>query len=263
MHTLTLAFETLEEIHSALTRLRSIDPIDRPDVGAPPPATLTAIVPVITPPPVQDPAAVFGGSAVVPAAPPAPAPSTAVAAPLPTAPVASPAGSPMPPVAATPSAPPAAPPAPAPAAAAAPPSPAGIEVDAKGLPWDKRIHSDTKSKNKDGTWRQKRATDTDFVTFVEGQLRAAMAAVAPLAAAAVPGISPPAPPATSGAATAGELMAALAPHMQSNRITNLTIASVLGEFQLANLHQLIARPDLVGAVAAKFKPYIDAALAAA
>ena len=48
----------------------------------------------------------------------------------------------------------------------------GIDVDAAGLPWDDRIHSGSRAKNADGTWRQKRGVnDADFVKRVEVELR--------------------------------------------------------------------------------------------
>jgi hypothetical protein len=60
---------------------------------------------------------------------------------------------PAPPVAATPSAP--------------PPANAGSDLyDSEGYPWDARIHSETRSRNADGTWRVRRGTDKDEVTRV-------------------------------------------------------------------------------------------------
>ena len=93
-----------------------------------------------------------------------PAPSTAAADLFATAPAApmdgrAPAASP-PPVPAPP----------APSAPAASPSPAG--VDSTGLPWDERIHSGTKAKNADGTWRARRGLNNPaLVKQVEAELR--------------------------------------------------------------------------------------------
>lgn len=137
----------------------------------------------------RDPATVFGG-AVVPA--PLLAPSTAVVAPLPTAPVA-----PMPtlPLAATVPVPPAPTPAVAaiaPTAPVAPSSLAGsVELDAKGLPWDARIHSSGKTLIKDGTWRYKGGVPPERIAAVEAELRGgpaplALPPVAPIATAQAP-----------------------------------------------------------------------------
>lgn len=100
------------------------------------------------------------------------------------------------------------PPAPPPVAAAptvaapvppAPPAP-GVELDSAGLPWDGRIHAESKAKiKKDDTWKKRRGVDDATVAAVEAQLRAVLAAPsvagnAPAAPALVP---PPPPPAAA------------------------------------------------------------------
>ena len=57
-----------------------------------------------------------------------------------------------------------------------PPAPQapGIEVDAQGFPWDQRIHSGSRGKNTDGSWRQKRNLDPNLLAQVESELRATM-----------------------------------------------------------------------------------------
>jgi hypothetical protein len=47
------------------------------------------------------------------------------------------------------------------------------------VPWDHRIHSSTKAKIADGTWRAKRSVNPAEVTRVEAELRAALAVPAP------------------------------------------------------------------------------------
>jgi hypothetical protein len=190
------------------------------------------------------------GVSAVPPAPAAPAvPATAVAAPLPTAPVV-----PLPPSGEAPQIP--APPAPAaspvsvapvPSAPVTPPNPANVEVDASGLPWDERIHSSSKGKIADGTWKKKRGiNDPALVARVEAELRQRMApgfitvaassvppeeAAAVLAAAvfapAVPFVPPaapsvPAPPvapsAPVGPATFEALMQMVVPIMGAGKL---------------------------------------------
>ncbi len=41
------------------------------------------------------------------------------------------------------------------------------EVDARGMPWNEKIHSTTKGLNKDGTWRVRRGVDKDQIAAVE------------------------------------------------------------------------------------------------
>ena len=153
--------------------------------------------------------AVAFGSAPAPLAQPATvAPSIAVAAPSLTAPAA-----PTPTSTATanvpvPPAPNTAPAAPAPTAHAAHSTPAsGVEVDKHGLPWDGRIHAESKGKIADGTWRKKRQIDPALVVQVEAELRQVMgAAPAPLAQGVAPVPTPVSvaasttvPPAPTGA----------------------------------------------------------------
>ncbi len=81
------------------------------------------------------------------------------------------------------------PPAPnsAPAAAIAAPqtaNPVGaVDLDKHGLPWDGRIHAESKAKIADGTWRKKRGVDALLAVTVEAELRQVMGAApaAPLA----------------------------------------------------------------------------------
>lgn len=50
-------------------------------------------------------------------------------------------------------------------------SPASDGLDKNGLPWDGRIHSSSKNKNSDGSWRYLRGVDKDLIGIVEAELR--------------------------------------------------------------------------------------------
>lgn len=77
----------------------------------------------------------------------------------------------------------------------------GVEVDKDGLPWDGRIHTESKAKNADGRWRNKRNLDANLKAQVEAELRQVMGApTAPLAPAASP-VQPAAPVTIPTAAT--------------------------------------------------------------
>lgn len=113
------------------------------------------------------------------------APFTAAVAPVQTAPVVSTDSSPAPTTAFAPSVPTP----PQPAATVAPPtaSPAaGVERDSKGMPWDGRIHSATKAKVADGSWRYKRGSGETYINQVEAEIRAAQAAPVPTVHAVTP-----------------------------------------------------------------------------
>lgn len=85
------------------------------------------------------------------------------------------------------------------ASSGAPVAPGGVETDKQGLPWDARIHAESKAKIADGTWRKKRNVDPGLVAQVEGELRQVMGAPsAPLVPSIVPTVpTPPLAPAAS------------------------------------------------------------------
>jgi len=70
-----------------------------------------------------------------------------------------------------------------------PPAGAGIDVDTHGLPWDGRIHSSSKAKVADGSWRQKRNLDPDLLSKVVLELKRTMQ----LPGAVAPTVVPPPP----------------------------------------------------------------------
>jgi hypothetical protein len=183
------------------------------------------------------------------------------------------------------------PPAPpsAPAAAAAPAG--AVELDKDGLPWDVRIHaksedkSNPRPKNADGRWRKKRGVDDALVAQVESELRALMAAPAPMVAgsAAVGGLippnvpptgaapTPPAPPAPlvpaaapttaapapatiptapGGAITFVQLVQKTGQLNAAGKLTQEEIVTACQSVGAANLSLIAARPDLVAQVSA-------------
>lgn len=74
---------------------------------------------------------------------------------------------------------------------------AGVEVDAEGLPWDKRIHSEAKGLLKSGVWKLRRNVDEGMVAQVKHELRQAMNAPPAIPVATGP-IVPPAPSGNAG-----------------------------------------------------------------
>lgn len=267
---ITLQFATLAQAHEALAKLSSqpvIAHMDRPDVGAETEAALKSI-PIVTGSPAPSnpfapelgaPAGAVPNFPAVGAPQPGGAPSTAAAAAPPSAPEA-PLGTSAAPASVF------APPAPtngsaaaAPSAPAAPTSPAsGVDLDLKGLPWDGRIHGSTKTKNADGSWRQKRNLDDSLRLQVEQELRGAMAARAPITVApALPPTTAPSPAAVSappvttlpvppaGGETFGQLMARIAVPMNTDPSYAAKIVQALSTLGLTAIGQLAARPDLV------------------
>ncbi len=172
----------------------------------------------------------------------APAPSTAVAAPLPIAHEAPQDTSPpptsvfgqaaLPPGAVEPTA----------APITTSPAPAG-SLDKNGLPWDGRIHASSKAKVADGSWRTKRGVDPALVTQVETELRTALSAA-------------PLPPAFGAWPIAGapitfpELMGKLPALITAGTTDSAAITAACLAVGVDGIPSLMVRPDLVPAVAA-------------
>ena len=212
------------------------------------------------------------------------APSPAGAAQLPIAPEGPADGVPMPPTVASVPAPPTV--APGAPAGLTTPAPSG-DVDSTGLPWDKRIHSSSKAKNADGSWRKLRGlNDGALVARVEAELRARTAAgaepaqstvavptpppagaapapvppqasAAPVSAPTPPAAVIPPPPGTTVAppvpaapdvATPEGLMEWVTPRMMDGRLTFDTVAAALQANGVESLAALKTNPAAVPGV---------------
>lgn len=240
---LTLNFPDAMAAADALARLNgTLSPLDNPSAGA----TVAPAAPAVANP--------FVTAAA--AAPVVPTLGEQFIAAIPGATIRGAAVAPLPP--------PAAPAATLPTAATV----QNAALDAKGLPWDGRIHASTRTHNKDGTWRQKRDLPETLLLQVEGELKAGQAARAPVAPAAVPSV--PAPPATAAPSPAespapasapietfGQLMARLAPLTMGNPENAGKLNEALAAFGLQSLASLAGRADLLPA----FASTIDAMLA--
>lgn len=229
-------------------------------------------------------AAAFGGaqSPLPPGA--VAAPSTAVAVPFSTAPAATPGttsagtlSAPVPNASTAPSAG-------APTALGAVPSTPvnGVEVDKDGLPWDALIHTESKAKNADGRWRNKRNLDAALKARVEAELRQVMGAApaptharpaAPVAiptaghaSSAVP--TPPVAGAAPNAAPAGEvpqdarqqfvgLVGRASAAIQAGKVTQAEVTQICAAAGVPALPLLANRLDLVAHVAGR----VDALIA--
>lgn len=195
-------------------------------------------------------------------APSKPAPASADAEASPTAPVVTEAPTLLPP--SIPASPPPAPP--LEVAEAAPtahvvlsnPAPA-VELDADGLPWDARIHSEARSKVVAGTWKYKRGVDPRVVEQVEAELRGVMGLPAPApaenAAASVTLSAPPAAPVAAQApfgVTFPQLMLKISKAVSEGRTTQVAVIETVKSCGIESLPLLAQRPDLV--------PMVDAAI---
>lgn len=184
-----------------------------------------------------------------PLAPPPPsAPSPAAVETSASVPAAAPASIPPPPSAASA--------VPSPPPAAVTPGPVGA-VDAKGLPWDERIHASSRAKIADGSWRMKRGVQSHVIEAVEAELRAqsmqpgtiadpvacaaALPAVPPPPAAPAPAPLPPGPPALTFGIVASRIGKAVTAGTLSGNVLSVKLAE-LGFPD--GLHTVNSRPDM-------------------
>ena len=171
----------------------------------------------------------------------------------------------------------------------------GVDLDAKGMPWDNRIHAESKGKIADGTWRKKRNLDPTLLATVEAELRQLMGApgVTPLApttapiaptpplapaapvtanlptASVSPAVAAPLPPAAPQAPVVGEvpadaramfvaLVGRASAAIQGQKVTQAEVNQCCSDAGVPALPLLANRLDLVAQVAA----HIDALIAA-
>lgn len=155
---------------------------------------------------------------------------------------------------------------PAPAPAPVPPAPAGstVELDADGLPWDSRIHSDAAVKlSAKGQWKTRKNLPDGYKASIEAELRAVMgaptattASVSPPAPApaapSAPTAAPPAPaPAAAPAAPAAPgamTFADFTRYLVSNKVDQGKVMVQVQKVGLTSIPDLAKRPDLIPAV---------------
>jgi hypothetical protein len=141
------------------------------------------------------------------------------------------------------------------------------ETDIHGLPWDARIHAETKAKVKDGSWRYKRGLDDATKQTVETELKGAFGEPVPTSTPVVERqltpIPEPTPIVSERAPTppvpvpTPEPVAPLAPAMGFPEFMNEVTSTGLAEeeitlacqkFGVDGVFALAARPDLIAPV---------------
>jgi hypothetical protein len=155
------------------------------------------------------------------------------------------------------------------------PPPHGVEVDVNGMPWDARIHSAERTKNKDNTWRNKRGTDKSLIAAVEAELKQAMSAppagavldpsaafggvpvppatvVPPTPSPAVPvaEATPVPPPPVEPSAAMNEfarVMRVVVAKQAAGTLTTELTTQIAQQVGVASVRDLVHRPDLIPA----------------
>lgn len=158
----------------------------------------------------------------------------------------------------------AAPAAPAPSAPPAPAAAPGtdtVELDADGLPWDARIHSDaTERKAKTGKWKTRKNLPDGYKEQIEAELRGvpvtpATPAPAPAPSAPSPAaIVAPAPtPPIAGGMTFAEFTRWVLGHTQAQRCNQTDVQLAVQAAGLTTIPDLAKRTDLIATVVDSLK----------
>lgn len=143
-----------------------------------------------------------------------------------------------------------------------------IQLDAEGLPWDRRIHSRTKSQLSDGTWRKQRGVDEKLIRTVEAELRQTMGASQAMTVVPPPppapvqpaiAVPPPPPPAVATPLTAlanqvgvfsNFMKTVVTPAISQGKITHAQVTGIIQSVGVPSLPLLANRPDLIPQVTA-------------
>lgn len=158
----------------------------------------------------------------------------------------------------------AAPAAPAPSAPPAPGAAPGtdtVELDADGLPWDARIHSDaTERKAKTGKWKTRKNLPDGYKEQIEAELRGVP--VTPATPAPAPAPSAPSPaataapaptPPTAGGMTFAEFTRWVLGHTQAQRCNQTDVQLAVQAAGLSSIPELAKRTDLIATVVDSLK----------
>lgn len=135
------------------------------------------------------------------------------------------------------------------------------QLDSEGIKWDERIHSETKSQNKDGTWRLRRGVDKALVDRVIAEQRAAVEDTPPPPpveddAPDLPPEAPaeedtPPPPAADDVKPADVIK-----FISSNKLETATVNAMAEQLGMARAADLFTKPQLAGQLLELLKPLV-------
>jgi len=143
---------------------------------------------------------------------------------------------------------------------AAPQSQNPAEVDKKGMRWDARIHSSSKAKIADGTWKYRRGVTDEEIKRVEGELTGTIAPPPPPPAQPGPSIAQLVDPAVDPVALRqqfAQLMLKVAKSKGEGKLTAEEVTAALQPYGVASLPLLANKLEVVPQVTTA----IDAILA--
>lgn len=133
----------------------------------------------------------------------------------------------------------------APVPTAVVPSAGGIEIDSKGMPWDTRIHSSTKAKNADNSWRKRKGVAPQTIEVVEAQLKTAMAAPT---AMTIPPVPEPGAVAGTPVPDFASFMFDVSQWVATKQLTTGDVVAACNSVGIATANLVALRPDLIPAI---------------
>lgn len=137
------------------------------------------------------------------------------------------------------------------------------DTDARGIPWDERIHAGTKATNKDGSWRYKRGVTEATIKTVEAELTAtpapAPATPAPATVAVPTGDMPELPAALDRRTTAADaptatyeqVIAMLSEALTTGKMAPGDMPAFWQSIGVAGAHELVGNQTAIDAAYVK------------
>ena len=126
--------------------------------------------------------------------------------------------------------------------------PQSVELDCHGLPWDRRIHARTRTKNKDGSWKRLRGLSNTIVDKIESQLKSVQDL-------------PPVPvlPSEEQIAAPGfaDMMSLITGAISKKTLERHDIMKVLDRHGIPSIPIAATRPDLIPAIILELKELIN------
>lgn len=136
------------------------------------------------------------------------------------------------------------------------------QLDSEGIKWDERIHSETKSQNKDGTWRLRRGVDkalVDQVIAAQQQQEDDTPPPPPAEDDAAPDLPPEAPETedTPPPPVADDVKPAdVIKFISSNKLETATVNAMAEQLGMARAADLFTKPQLAGQLLELLKPLV-------
>lgn len=134
---------------------------------------------------------------------------------------------------------------------------ANTELDSAGNAWDAKIHSRTKSKRHDGTWKLQRGLDVRTLVDASPISPSPRKPSLPNVPLPPPMISPPPTAEVIAGETFATVMNKIVTANTAGKLTKLQVTEILNKFGVASLPLLGARPEVLADVSAEIDKVVN------